>query len=297
MRVVHGARVKDTSRDTQRRVLPVPSIDDNRYAWTVFDWAHAGDEWSGMWNGSEMLWWGTILPRIHAFVPTGTILEIAPGYGRMTHYLKDLCDHLIVVDLTERCIDACKQRFADASHITYHVNDGKSLDMLATHSVDFAFSFDSLVHVEADVMEAYITQLARILTPNGVAWLHHSNAAACLDTGDAAARTVVEQMWRGQSVSAALCATYAAHAGLACIGQEVINWGSALPVPLDGFSLLTPQGSTWDRPPIVIRNDDFSAEAHHLAILARLYARASFGRQTRSDGAANNVGAPERCEP
>ncbi len=38
--------------------------------------------------------------------PPATILEIAPGYGRWTQYLKDLCDQLVVVDLAERCIDA-----------------------------------------------------------------------------------------------------------------------------------------------------------------------------------------------
>ena len=30
-------------------------------------------------------WFGLIFPRIHAFLPTGTILEIAPGFGRWTN--------------------------------------------------------------------------------------------------------------------------------------------------------------------------------------------------------------------
>ena len=31
-------------------------------------------------------------------------------------------------------------RFADATHIDYHINDGRSLDMIEDRSVDFAFS-------------------------------------------------------------------------------------------------------------------------------------------------------------
>ena len=55
---------------------------------------------------------------------------------------------------------ACRRQFADCSHIDYFVNDGKSLAMIADKSIDFAFSFNSLVHVEVDVLEAYLHQLA-----------------------------------------------------------------------------------------------------------------------------------------
>lgn len=56
-----------------------------------------------------------------------------------------------------------------------YVNDGKSLAMVEDRSVDFAFSFDSLVHVEADVIAAYLNQLGKKLKPGGFTFLHHSN--------------------------------------------------------------------------------------------------------------------------
>ena len=77
-----------------------------------WDWSTGGEEWSTWWGGTPALWYAAILPRIHAFVPAGTILEIAPGYGRITAYLKDLADRLILVDLADTCIDACRKRFA-----------------------------------------------------------------------------------------------------------------------------------------------------------------------------------------
>ena len=116
-------------------------------------------------GGSEAQWFGRF-SRIHAFVPTGTILEIAPGYGRWTYYLRERCERLIAVDLSPKCIEACRQKFAAYQHITYHVNDGKSLSMIADGSIDFVFSFDSLVHAEADVIETYLNQLARKLKAN-----------------------------------------------------------------------------------------------------------------------------------
>jgi cyclopropane fatty-acyl-phospholipid synthase-like methyltransferase len=43
-----------------------------------------------------------------------------------------------------------------------------------TAPFDFVFSFDSLVHVESDVIENYLTQLAKKLKPNGIGFIHHS---------------------------------------------------------------------------------------------------------------------------
>ena len=64
------------------------------------------------------------------------MLELAPGFGRATQYLKELCDRLIVVDLSERCIAACRERFAAAHNIEYHINDGTSLAMVPERAID-----------------------------------------------------------------------------------------------------------------------------------------------------------------
>ena len=142
-------------------------VEKNIEVWSSWNWSERGDEWSAWWGDTPALWFGALLPRIHGFLPTGTILEIAPGYGRWTQYLKDVCEQLVIVDLTESCIAHCRERFSDATNIAYHVNDGRSLEMVEDGSVDFAFSFDSLVHAEADVLEAYLGQLARKLSPDG----------------------------------------------------------------------------------------------------------------------------------
>jgi 16S rRNA A1518/A1519 N6-dimethyltransferase RsmA/KsgA/DIM1 with predicted DNA glycosylase/AP lyase activity len=50
--------------------------------------------------------------RIRSFLLADNILEIAPGQGRWTHYLKDQCKRMWVVDLSQNCMEACKQLFA-----------------------------------------------------------------------------------------------------------------------------------------------------------------------------------------
>jgi SAM-dependent methyltransferase len=273
----------------------MPSLDENLATWTSPDgWTASGDEWSGAWGGTELLWHGALLPRLLAFVPAPTILELAPGYGRWSQYLKDLCDELVLVDMADNCIQACRERFRDASHISYHVNDGKSLAMVEDESVDFVFSFDSLVHAEQEVLDAYVDQLARKLKPDGVGFIHHSNmgsfagATALARRIPEPARRVLTRRrllvsvyaWRAESATAEGFATACERAGLACVAQEKIPWeyGRGL---TDTLSVFTHRGSSWDRAPVVVDNPDFMTEAASLAAIGRLYGKGGFAA-TRS---------------
>ena len=261
----------------------MPGVDENRTNFgSDWDWSRRGDEWSRWWGGTPALWHAGILPRIHEFVPTGTILEIAPGFGRWTQYLKDLAERLVIVDLAEECIEGCRERFADATNISYHVNDGRSLEMVADGSIDFAFSFDSLVHVEDDVLTAYLNQLATKLKPDGVGFIHHSNIgsyprslriarrAPARTLGPLMRRGVLINLpaWRAESVTAELFATRCEQAGLACVSQELVNWEFGRQL-IDAFSVFTPRGSTWEQPRRTLRNRRFTDEARRAA---KLYA-------------------------
>src|SRR6185437_6909137 len=131
--------------------------------WTNYEWSDKGDEWSVGYGGTESMWSWAIQPRISSFLPSAHTLEIAPGFGRATQFILPASDKLTLVDLAEPCIEACKKRFDGHDNIEYHVNDGRSLDMVADGTIDFVFSWDSLIHVEDDVIEGYLAQLGRKL--------------------------------------------------------------------------------------------------------------------------------------
>jgi ubiquinone/menaquinone biosynthesis C-methylase UbiE len=251
----------------------MPTIRENLRAWnTRYGWEARGDEWSVTWGGPEPQWQGAILPRISAYLPAGHILEIAPGYGRWTRFLARFAEVLTIVDLAPECIAVCQERFRDQKQVRCFVNDGRSLDMVADRSIDFAFTFDSLVHAELPVMESYLRELARVLAPNGVAFLHHSNLAAFGPRGLArrwlpnpVCRRLMDRgivpadHWRAYSVSADLVRDVAAAVGVPCIRQELVNWGCDRLI--DCFSTLTPVGSTWSRPMERLENHAFMEEA------------------------------------
>lgn len=225
-----------------------------------WDWSNRGDEWSDWFGGTPALWSGTLLPRVHPFLPARTILEIAPGFGRCTQYLKEQCDRLILVDLSEKCIAACRDRFEGDSHIDYHVNDGLSLPMVDDKSVDFAFSWDSLIHADTDAIGGYINELSRTLAPNGVAFLHHSNAGRLArfhqlsmrfpkNLRDPLIRRGVlldVNAWRSAAVSALDVRRICQNSGLDLISQELFVWRYG-PYLTETISVMTPPGSSWSR--------------------------------------------------
>jgi SAM-dependent methyltransferase len=267
------------------------TVEENRKQWQEYDWKRAGDEWSTAWGSPVAEWHSTILPRLHQWLPTHTVLEIGPGFGRWTEHLKDLAQQLILVDLTDKCISACRERFAAASNISYSVNDGRSLRAAGDMSIDFIFSFDSLVHVEADSIEAYLHEFARTLNSNGVAFIHHSNIgvyARRLSFGRSLnavaerhwrlsrlAKKLDESLknvgWRAESMTARRFEALCHKAGLQCRSQEIISWGGRL--LSDCISVVTRPGSRWARQNVVLTNHKFRSEMRYVATLEPLYHR------------------------
>jgi SAM-dependent methyltransferase len=266
----------------------VPTVNENRMHWSNRDsWRDEGEDWSREWGGSQAQWEFSILPRIRAFLPTNTILEIGPGFGRWTQYLKDFARNLILIDLSDMCIQECKERFAQWPHISYHVNDGTSLEIVQDESIDLVFSFDSLVHAEDEVIRAYISQIAKKLRPNGVGFIHHSNLGEykryysvyglsgfvkvltgyifpSLRIMNLPPHRAFLQMlmriglieydgWRAISMTAEKFRNYANDVGLHCISQDITNLHLGSKRLIDCVSTFTPKKSTWDRETIVVR--------------------------------------------
>lgn len=286
----------------------MPTVVENRAKWSGHTWDLDGHEWSpgGTRAGTELLWWRSIVPRIQSMLPTGTLLEIAPGFGRWTAYLVDRCERLIAVDITDRCVDICRERFAATPHAEFWTNDGETLPMVAPASIDFAFSFDSLVHVEADQIGAYLRELARKLKPGAAGFFHHSNLGAYSEGSGKVPSYITKRHWRAASMSARVFRDACREAGLVCVGQEVINWigkgaradrhrlpGERIPLT-DCFStFVKPPDTRAGQPTRVYINPHFVDEWRQLLVLASLYGtRSSSAVSAETQAGARPEGTP-----
>ena len=166
--------------------------------------------------------------------------------------------------------------------------------MIDDASIDFVFSFDSLVHVEPDVIESYLRQLAVKLKPDGVGFFHHSNLGQYekrmrrakqirtlllkrrfiwrMERFFNEAENLNVGYWRSLNVTAELFRKYCARSGLACISQELINWHET-DVLIDCLSLFTKAASMYARDCVIAENNEFMREAEGALKLALLYPR------------------------
>ena len=246
----------------------------------TYDWRTAERDWSSGWGGADGEWHAVVLPRIHDLLPARSVVEIGCGHGRWTAFLRNRADAVRAVDVAEPCVEACRARFADDERVTVARTDGHHLDGVANRSVDLVFSFDSLVHADLGVMDAYLGEAARVLDRDGAAFLHHSNLAECrtrprlrrvpvLRRALARAGVIETDLhWRDGTVGADAVRRAAERHGLRCVTQELIPWGTGR-LPIDCISTVVRIGSARDHGHCrVVANPHFGADAQALAALA-----------------------------
>jgi Methyltransferase domain len=241
----------------------VPTVAENKQEWNDrYNWEDSGHEWSGPWGTATDQWSTTILRRIFQLLPTQTVLEIASS------------QRYIGIDISERCVGHCRRTFGPlASRPTFLQGTGMDLAGVATNGVSFAFSFDSLVHAEADCLAAYAKELFRVIEPGGHAFLHHSNFGEYLVEGQLSVPLVG---WRGRTVTAEWAREMFVGCGFHSIAHEKITWVFD-GIYSDCFTLVRkPDPDRHCTPPpaaTVFYNDRFSEELAAARLVSTRYTR------------------------
>jgi ubiquinone/menaquinone biosynthesis C-methylase UbiE len=222
----------------------MPTKDWNREAWgREHEWEEGGDEWSGMAAHCKVPYPEWKRGLIEAFLlphlgPDRDVVEIAPGHGRWSETIIPASRSVRLVDLNPECLQACKERFADATTVDYIQTDGSSIPV-DDASADFVWSFDSFVHIDPPDVFAYIGELARVLRPGGYAVIHHADktdlgltiAPKLADKGKpgkVATRVVAQHLLKGDGnrsdLNGRMVAERAEEVGLRVV-QQTDRWG------------------------------------------------------------------------
>ncbi len=158
------------------------------------------------------------LIRGHDF---STVLELAPGHGRNTEKLRHLAKAIHLVDVNATCIEACRTRFGiekDGCEFFYYVNDGNFLSAIKSASISFIYSFDSMVHFDKLVVKDYLGEFKRVMLPNAVGFVHHSNYGAIRPNSDWATNYGTRS-----DMSAKLFSGYCEEIGLRVVSQRLLG--------------------------------------------------------------------------
>ncbi len=75
------------------------------------------------------------------------ILEIGPGGGRWSEVLQPRAVRLVLVDVTQRALDLCRERLDGAANVEYVLSEGTAFPDVEQASIDWVWSFDVFVHI------------------------------------------------------------------------------------------------------------------------------------------------------
>jgi ubiquinone/menaquinone biosynthesis C-methylase UbiE len=159
-----------------RRSRGVPGLNSarlNKAIWEAWDWSGGGREFgSDAWNDS------VIRCLLEPHLPAGgTTLEIGPGSGRWTEALIARSSRFVAVDISQACVDVCRERFAARTNASFLLGSGRDLHGIESGVVDALWSFDVFVHVNTAEVRAYAAEFARVLRPGGRGAIHHGAVA------------------------------------------------------------------------------------------------------------------------
>lgn len=192
-----------------RRVLRCAGQLLHRVYWAIEDRrSRQGEEWNASPEWKQPL----IEDVLNRWIPVGAVtLEIGPGAGRWSEALMMRALRLVLVDVSERPLELCRERFGEGGRIAYIRSSGNDLPGVPDGSVDAVWSFDAFVHMAPRDQAAYLEEIARVLVPGGVAVIRHSD-------GRNRGRLPSRRGWRAP-MSRELFATLASRHGLRIVSQ------------------------------------------------------------------------------
>lgn len=175
--------------------------------------------------------WGedSIFYKMFKKLDLDNVIELAAGRGRHVRMYEQEAKHIVLVDILQKNIDFCKERFKDNIKIDYYCNNGYNLSDLNDDEYSALFTYDAMVHFEMMDIFKYLNDIHRVLKRGGMALFHHSNNAS--NYKNAFANAVGGRSYMSKDLFAYL--SY--RAGFDVIEQHVIDWGEK---DLDCLSLV-----------------------------------------------------------
>jgi SAM-dependent methyltransferase len=109
-----------------------------------------------------------VLPQAVAGVDLGArMLEIGPGPGASTEWLRQRVGRLVTLELEEAAAAALTERFADADNVEVHTGDATDIPWPAD-SFDSVGCFTMLHHVPTVALQNQVlSEIHRVLRPGG----------------------------------------------------------------------------------------------------------------------------------
>jgi SAM-dependent methyltransferase len=185
----------------------------------------------------EDQWKSLIWPEIQHFNFEVT-LDFAAGHGRNSAKLEKLAKRLYAVDANPDAVQFLRRRFEGRGQTPCAVsviqNNGVDLNEVPNGVITALYSFDSMVHFEKRLIEAYMPEFHRVMAAGAFGFIHHSNFGRV--SGDPDFRN--HPAWRA-NVDKDFFAQCCFRHRLLAVRQVTIHWGGEAAIQdLDCISIV-----------------------------------------------------------
>jgi SAM-dependent methyltransferase len=131
-------------------------------------------------------------------VTPGRALDLGCGVGRVARALARRFEEVVAVDVSPEMVRRAKELHPEPEfpNLTFHATDGVHLP-LEDESIDFVFSYEVFQHMPSrGVMRGNLSEVARVLRPDGLAAIHvHRAPRAAAYWLERAKRAVPDPIW------------------------------------------------------------------------------------------------------
>lgn len=173
---------------------------------------------------------GSEISEMFDLLDLTNVIELACGRGRHVEKCIDRASTVTLVDILDKNISICRQRFNKYQNVQYYCNNGFNLEQLSSDTYTALFSYDAVVHFELMDIYEYLKDIYRVLAKGGRVLIHHSNY-------DKEPKASFISSPHGRSyMSADIFAYLAFRCGFRVLQQRVISWAGI--EGLDCVSLL-----------------------------------------------------------
>jgi SAM-dependent methyltransferase len=101
-------------------------------------------------------------------------VEVGPGGGRWTRYLLGF-ETIYAVDYHQELLDELARNFGRHRNILRVKNNGTDFPGIDRGSIDYLFSFGTFVHLDFNLIEAYLVAIHEIMKPGGNVVIQYSD--------------------------------------------------------------------------------------------------------------------------
>ena len=107
-------------------------------------------------------------------VGEATVLDIGGGIGRIARYLAPEVKEYVLLDVSGEMLRQAEERLrgeAAFDKLRFVKGNGTDLGEIPEGTIDFALSYLTFQHCDREVTVHYLRELARVLKPEGRAWI------------------------------------------------------------------------------------------------------------------------------